>query len=221
MIKVYIAGTEALKDTVLFQKRYREVPESRREKIDRICSEQDKRLSLGAWLLLQKGLADYGIDVKNIRLGYGVNGKPFLKDYPDLFFNLSHSGERVMCAVSAHEIGCDVEKIKENNLKVAKRFFQEKEYEQIINQETPQKRLEMFYRMWTLKESFMKVTGMGMKLPLDSFMIEISEEKITVWQEDKPENYFFKEYNLQDGYKYACCATENDYEEEIYKYSFM
>ena len=41
--------------------------------------------------------------------------------------------------------------------------------------EDEHKRCEEFYRLWTLKESFMKVTGLGMKLPLDSFCFQLGE----------------------------------------------
>lgn len=208
MIKTYVANVEELKNAALFERLYALAPEHRRQKIDRIRFEKDRRLSLGAFALLQKGLRDWGICDRELALSYGENGKPFLKDYPSVFFNLSHSGERVMCAIGDCEVGCDVEKIKDTDFKTARRFFHEEEYEQILRQDPVQERREIFYRLWTLKESFLKVTGQGMSCPLDSFCINIMENEIIMKQHNGTDkDYFFREYDLKDGYRYACCGA--------------
>ncbi|MBS7339195.1 MAG: 4'-phosphopantetheinyl transferase family protein [Suilimivivens sp.] len=216
MISTYVANVEELNNSALFERLYASVPEHRRQRVDRMRFDKDKRLSLGVWGLLQKGLKDWGICDKELTLSYGENGKPFLKDYPAVFFNLSHSGERVMCAIADCEVGCDVERIRDTDFKIAKRFFHEEEYGQILRQSSVQKKQEMFYRYWTLKESFLKVTGQGMKLSLDEFMIDIQDAGIAVKQcVNQGGKFFFREYDLQDGYRYACCAEMPDFGEKI------
>lgn len=212
MLKIYTAHTQELKNDALFWKQYQTVPAHRKEKIDRMRFDKDKRLSLGAWLLLTEGLSEIGIHDKEMDLSYGTGGKPFLKKYPDIYFSLSHSEEAVMCAISDREVGCDVEKVKDIDLKIAKRFFHEKEYEKIIGQSTKEERLDMFYRFWTLKESFMKVTGLGMRLALSDFMIELGHDTIRVEQQvQEKAGFYFKEFDLKDGYQYACCVqTEGE-----------
>jgi len=75
----------------------REVPPYRRDKAVGYVFDRDRALSIGVELLLFNTLSDLGItDYEVIE---GVNGKPFLKDY-DVCFNLSHSGNRVMCSVA-------------------------------------------------------------------------------------------------------------------------
>ena len=209
--RIYIARTEELKNDVLFGRLYSTVSRSRREKIDRMVFNKDKRLSLAAGLLLVKALRDMGTE--DYSVVYGKNGKPYLKD-KDIYFNLSHSEEAVMCAVSPCEIGCDTEKVTEIDLEIAKRFFYNKEYEMIISGRTDAEQQDMFFRLWTLKESFMKATGLGMELPLDSFGIEITADGISVRQNIGKEKYYFKEYNLNDGYKYAVCSLLPHFENE-------
>ncbi len=212
-IKVYVGDTSSLEDTALFEKLCKTVSSQRLEKINRISRPEDKRLSLGAELLLKKALSDIGVEV--FEVDYIKNGKPCIKGAENLFFNLSHSGERIMCTVSSFEVGCDVEKIKPVNLKIAERFFFENEYKAIAELTTEKEQQDMFFRLWTLKESFMKVTGLGMKLPLDSFSINISEDGISVSQNVDEKTYYFKEYVLETGYKYSVCGLVNAFDDVI------
>ncbi len=212
-VKVYVADTKPLENTELFNSLYSLVSVQRQEKINRIAFNKDKRLSLGAELLLKKALSDIGIS--DYEFSYGENGKPFIKCKENIFFNLSHSGERVMCAVSSKEVGCDVEKVKSVNLKIAKRFFFAEEYEAIRAQKTPEEQKDMFFRLWTLKESFMKVTGLGMQLPLDSFCVALNDNGVSLTQSFSNENYYLKEYFLEKDYKYSVCSLISNVEEPV------
>lgn len=209
--KVYIARTTELNDDELSKELYKKVPEYRQKKIDKCRYKKDKRLSLAAGILLEKALFDFGIEQREI--DFIENGKPTLSGITDFQFNLSHSGDRVMCAVSDEDVGCDVEKIKEVDLKIAKRFFYNAEYEAIMRQNSLKQSYDIFFRFWTLKESFMKVTGLGMKLPLDSFQIKIEDGNISVLQKVNSKKYYFKEFDLKDGYKYAVCGLAPSFEE--------
>ena len=218
VIKVFIADTENLKDEKLFYRFYQTIPLWRREKIDRMRFQNDKCLSLGAWILLREGLREQGIRENEIEIAYADGGKPYLKNRSELFFNLSHSHERVMCILSDREAGCDVEKKKTVNPNVAKRFFHPAEYKYMMGQKTLPEREEMFCRMWTLKESFVKMTGEGMRRPFNEFCMVIGENEIVLEQNEKRQGkYFFKEYQLADGYYYACCCLSSDFENTVRK----
>lgn len=208
MTKVYLADTDRLEDPVVFQKLYRTVPMHRQEKIDAIRFAKGKRLSLGAWLLLMHALREEGVTEENIRLSYGPSGKPYLKDFPNLFFSLSHSGNRVMCAVSHEEVGCDVEPVTAGKLPLAERFFCPEE-SAVITSAPEAERDEVFFRFWTLKESFIKNVGRGLSLPLCEFSIHLRENGGVVAQNALPgQSFYFREFDLQDGYRYACCARQ-------------
>lgn len=211
MNKVYIARTEELNDDILFGRLYNAASRMRREKTDKLIFRKDKMLSLAAEALLKKALSDRGIS--DFALKYGKNGKPYIKD-KDIFFNLSHSENTIMCAVSDMEIGCDTEKITDIDLEIAKRFFCGTEYEMIAKERTDEGKRDMFFRLWTLKESFVKATGLGMALPMNSFCIDINKDKILVLQNVSQEKYYFKEYDINDGYKYAVCGKSEQFEEK-------
>ena len=157
-----------------------------------------------AELTAKGSLSDQGFQYQDIqafsalRFGQGEHGKPYLPDYPQVHFNLSHSGNRVMCAVSAHACGCDVEQIshKKKQIDMVIRCLAESE------QRLAAVSAVHFYRIWTLKESILKLSGEGIVIPLNSF--EVSLDPPAVRQDFFPEPILLKEYDtLQDEY---CCA---------------
>jgi 4'-phosphopantetheinyl transferase len=101
------------------------------------------------------------------------HGKPYLADYPDLVFNLSHSANRVMIAVGWQcQLGVDIEICKQKiNLSglVDKCFAEE---EAAYWTELPEARKNQeFYRFWTRKEAFVKAAGYGIALGLNHCVI--------------------------------------------------
>lgn len=131
----------------------------------------------------------------------GVYGKPYLADSgmsrttQDMFyaipFNLSHTGRYVIASVmfcgecgmrSDAVIGCDIEQVKHYNPRIARRFFTQAEYRQLEDADARQQ-AELFCRYWTRKESVLKMTGLGMSLPMDLF--EISSGSVTVPDQER------------------------------------
>lgn len=156
------------------------VSKSRQEKIDFYRFDKDKKLSCGAYLLLKKLLLEKNI--KNPLFKTGKYGKAYICNYENIHFNLSHSGKIVLCAISDMEVGVDVEYIdREIDLNIAKNYFFNREYESIMKSADPS---EEFFNYWVLKESYMKYTGLGMNLDLDSFEIMIDDE-IKLKNDDK------------------------------------
>lgn len=208
MTDLYTASTDSLSDAILFKELFEKVPLYRQEKIRSLRFEKDKRLCLGAWLVLMRALSERGISDQAPALSYNSYGKPFLSDYPNVFFNLSHSGNRVMCAVSDFEVGCDVETLSPFRPALAKRFFSPHEYDAVMSAPEDM-RNDLFLRYWTLKESFIKNAGLGMSLPLQSFCIRLDSETISVDQSALSlDSFFFYEYQWNGGYRGALCARE-------------
>lgn len=154
------------------KKSYHLVSKNRQKKIDFYRFEKDKKLSCGAYLLLKKLLSEENIIDPIFKTE--KYGKAYISNYENIRFNLSHSGEIVLCAISDMEVGVDVENIDSQiDLNIAKHYFFNSEYENIMKAEN---RPEKFFKYWVLKESYMKYTGLGMNLDLDSFEIIIDDE---------------------------------------------
>ena len=73
--------------------------------------EKDQQLSILAALILDYLIDNYGLREKDMRYSFNHAGKPSFRDYPDLHFNLSHSGNIAVAAISKHPVGVDVEDV--------------------------------------------------------------------------------------------------------------
>lgn len=85
----------------------------------------------------------------NIELYYNDNGKPYLKD-SNIYFNISHSFNRVICVISDKEIGIDIEKIRDVDSSVKKEL-------KIKGNNID------FFKEWTRREAFIKKEGKSLK----------------------------------------------------------
>ena len=204
MINLYYSN---IKDLNL-KKGYSKVSNQRKAKINRLKFEKDKKLSCGVELLLIKSLKDIGIEDPIFKLD--KNNKPYISNYPNIYFNLSHSENMIACGISDSQIGVDIEYNDPNiDLNLAKHYFFNKEYNSIINSKNP---TDEFFKYWVLKESYMKYTGLGFKLALNSFEIDIdnNSNQIILKKENKPLNLEFNLFNIEDNtYKLAICSKDN------------
>lgn len=113
-----------------------------------------------------------------LQFSYGRHGKPQLSRPADstLEFNLSHTrGLLVLGVTTAGAIGVDAEAVTRDveMLALAERFFANDEVTQLRSLPAPQLR-DAFFRLWTLKEAYVKARGLGLQLGLDSFVIDAS-----------------------------------------------
>ena len=208
--RIYIADVSILKDASVFESFLKKVPEYRQKKAMSFKFDKGKMQSLGVGLFLLFSCKEAGFDGADEHIAYGENGKPFLVDFPDVHFNLSHSGERVMAVISPFEVGCDVEIIKGDRGRLAERFFKPEESAWLKHFETLEAQSEAFYRLWTLKECYMKVTGRGLSLMPDMFALNVDEnENISLYHDGERPEYAFREIDLRDGYRYAYCIKNN------------
>lgn len=106
-----------------------------------------------------------------LRWVQGPHDKPGLAPELDarLEFNLSHSGEWVLVALSdVGAVGVDVERIENHRdlLAIAERVFCPQERE-ILRLRDEQGAVDFFYRTWTCKEAWIKALGIGLGHPLE------------------------------------------------------
>ena len=127
---------------------------NRREKFEKTKQKRDRENCVVSYLLLKKALKQFGIDSFEILVG--ENGKPFLKDTNDVFFNISHTASGVAVVADESLVGIDIQDVLDVREKVIERCFSESEKEIIFSSDCPEKE---FTRLWTLKESAVKYNG--------------------------------------------------------------
>lgn len=198
---IYYTNIDNLSDD-LFNHFLSKVSKYRYDKTIKYRNINDKKLSLCSELLLRRAFEDFNIDSSYIFL-FNENNKPCLGDI-DIKFNISHSGNYVVCAISLDEVGVDIEEIRDIKHDIAKNFFSldENSHLSSISDETYKK--ETFYRLWTLKESFIKNIGTGLYLPLKDFSI-ILDDEISIKQSFDNNNYYFEEFSIDPSYKCSLC----------------
>jgi len=139
-------------------------------------------------------------------------GKPELVGPADLplTFNLAHSGRMILCGVEGNVgqkamLGVDIERVRrrERHLALARRFFAPDEVAWLESQ-PPGQQQESFFRIWTLKEAYLKARGTGLALPLKGFSIRIAAEgespsvEFTERCPDDPRRWQFVELRERD-----------------------
>ena len=90
-------------------------------------------------------------------------GKPVLEGREDLHFSLTHCDGLAACLVAPAVCGVDAEAIRPLRARVLRRAFSPDEQAQVLGSPCPD---EAFFRLWTLKESYLKATGTGLSFPL-------------------------------------------------------
>ena len=213
MNHLYVADAGVLADDLLFEAAYARATDERKEKVDRYRFRRDQCAALGAELLLRRALGRLGI--RKLAYSYGEAGKPYLTGEDGVFFSLSHSGNVVLCAVSDCEIGADIERVRTADLRLAERFFCAGEYAHIAAQETEEEQRELFFRYWTLKESFLKATGFGLRLPMNEFEVVLQDSGISVAQSADARQFFFREYDGVPGCRCAVCTADAPFAAEL------
>lgn len=188
----------------LVQGLYRE----RREKMAKFKRREAAHVSLLAGLLLQDVVeSQCGILPENLELERSLHGKPRVKGTEDFYFNLTHSGDYVVIAYGKTELGVDVERNRHKDLRVARRCYTDAEYRYVVGDLSEEQQgaeecvNKRFFRIWTMKESYLKFTGQGISVPLNSFEIDVENGKV------KNQNAFFQELEIQD-YHIAVCSKE-------------
>lgn len=175
----------------------------RLERSERYRFEEDRLRCLGVGVLLWEILK-----IREEDLLAGPQGKPYVSG-DERKFNISHSGDYIVLAVSDTEVGVDIELMNERHLDVAERVYTAEELDWMRGEKEPEDRNKIkkrFFRLWTLKESVMKACGKGFLLSPESFSVMplIKGRAICV---DGTCRYAFSS-DAVPGYGLAVCCTE-------------
>jgi 4'-phosphopantetheinyl transferase len=216
MIEIYAVKT---KDGIKYNKlndfiSYLSIKKQKR--ISTYCNYRENNRVIIADLLVRLIICNK-LKLKNKELDINTSpyGKPYLKNSESLHYNVSHSGEWVVCAFDSLPIGIDIELIRPiKQYEIVKRFFTSEEYKGLLNREEKD-RLSYFYELWTLKESYVKAVGKGLSLKLNSFSINNSPEDYLKISGTDYEELYLKQYNIDSKYKLAVCASTLDFPKNV------
>jgi 4'-phosphopantetheinyl transferase len=133
--------------------------EGRKKRVELLHFEKDKKLSVCGEMLARKMLAEYCcIPPESIKFSTDENGKPFAENL-NVCFNISHSGDYVLCAVSDKNIGADIELMRDIDDKLISYVCCEEELNYVY--ETGADKEKRFFEIWTAKEAYFKCIGTG------------------------------------------------------------
>ncbi|MDP4146585.1 MAG: 4'-phosphopantetheinyl transferase superfamily protein [Bacillota bacterium] len=181
----------------------------KKQRIKRFRFLEDAKRSLFADLLVRYWMCK-NLKLKNSHIKFKTNdyGKPYLDGVENVFFNVSHSAQWIVCGLSNGEIGVDIEHIKDADLDIAKRFYSQEEYADLLKKPAAE-RNKYFFDLWTLKESYIKYKGKGLYIPLDSFSIKIEDSRVNILSENL-EHPNFQRTMIDDNYMVAICSDSKE-----------
>ena len=169
-MKWYKYDIRDLTDTE-YNKWYSLMSNDKQCRVDRFRFVYDKKRTVAGEMLARKAISEWcGVTPESIAFGIKEHGKPYAKDLA-VEFNISHSGDMVVCAVDDKPVGIDIEQIRPIDLTVAKRICTDEELlyllghtptDQDFTYTTNTEILTRFFELWTAKEAYGKYIGEGL-----------------------------------------------------------
>lgn len=170
-----------------------------------------KRCLVGELLTRYMLIEKYGFINKDLVFDRTIYGQPYIRNCKNIYFSISHSGKWVICAINEYPIGVDLELIchqKYENSEIAKYYFSDYENERIACKYNETEKEIEFYKLWTLKESYLKVLGMGLYKELNSFEIRMVNGENKVFEEGKDkDNYILINRIYDNEYVLSICIN--------------
>ncbi len=154
----------------------RQISDERKKKADSMAHLTGKHRSVGAGYLMALGLKEAGLSPFEERILFSTYGKPYLPDHPNVHFNISHSGNYVVCAFADKTVGIDIEEIRDTKPSLVKYILNKQELS--IYDSLPEAKKKIFlFENWTGKEAFLKHIARGLSVR-PSEIYEAFEDKI-------------------------------------------
>ena len=201
-VDIFLCNTrKTISEKLLF--RYFELlPQNEKMRLSKLSSSKQRRL-LVSLALLYSQLAEKTEQLpEELNIQYNVNGKPYLGNFSEHTFNLSHSKDFTALAITQQDpVGLDIENVdfcRTRLSDIAKRFFTLKE-NKILSALGGDEHSLMFYRLWTLKEAWVKANGGSLIPNLKKIEFLVVENKLLVGNQTE----------LQDGQFLVCRPSKN------------
>lgn len=150
------------------------MPEERRARALRYRRKIDRDNCVITYLMLHYGLREcYGI--KSFKMAYGEYGKPYLPDYPDVHFNISHCDAGCAVVVADCPVGVDIQDVRPFSWDVTRKVCCERELKKLAESAEPDK---LFTKMWAIKESLGKMMERGISEKMQEVDTTVMDTKV-------------------------------------------
>ncbi|MHB1392566.1 MAG: 4'-phosphopantetheinyl transferase family protein [Clostridia bacterium] len=216
MVEVYALSLPERQDDNTYRKLLSCVDKYKQERIRKFHRWEDAYRSLLGDVLVRHVINEkHSLPIQGMEFYHDFYGKPYIKGITGFHFNLSHSGDWIVCAVDSTTVGIDIEKIVTCDLDIAKRFFTKKEYKWLLEIDEQEKN-RSFFELWTMKESYIKAVGRGLSMPLDSFEIKwMPSGLMAVMAGGSATGYTIKYYYIDCNHALSVCSIKRQFSEKI------
>ena len=153
-------------------------------------------------------------NIKELRIETDQFEKPYLPQHPDFHFNLSHSGDYLVCVTDCSPIGIDIERVRKRDFDSIKQYFYSTEEIEYMDQCSEDKKEAAFFDIWTRKESYVKAIGKGLSIDFKSFTTINIGKKNSNFHIDTG-TWQIKTYNTIECHPMAVCASHGDFPDTI------
>ncbi|TCL57582.1 4'-phosphopantetheinyl transferase [Kineothrix alysoides] len=209
-MKIYSVNSRIRLSDTLYEELLKLVDLDYQERILRYRFWEDRQRSLFGCLLSRYAIIkNFGLRNDEIKITENEYGKPFVSECGKIYFNVSHSGDWVVCVINNSVVGIDVQEIESIELSIAERFFTKEENDYLLSLKVND-RLQGFYDIWSLKEAYIKALGIGFSMPLNKFSVVKSEDGFKV-KETSDTEFYFKQYPIDKEYKLSVCSKKNNF----------
>lgn len=180
----------------------------RREQAGKFVYQRDREIAVYTECFARYCIAKkLGLSFETVSFSKNCYGKPYITNTADLFFNMSHSGDYIICGLSNEPIGVDVEKIEKAPMEVAEHCFSIDE-QRALRDKKGGEADRHFYALWTLKEAYLKMNGTGLKnISRCSFLLDSENGKITCFADGKITEQFVFSLMEREDYIMASCGN--------------
>lgn len=125
-------------------------------------------------------------------------GKPFLPEFPEFHFNVTHSKKMIMVALSRGPVGVDLERMRNLDVvPIVKRFFSPQELF-LLQQKGQEQNQQTFFKLWTAKEAALKADGQGIVFGMKNNVAIMKEKNVSSIELGK-QSWKISSWNLSEG----------------------
>ncbi len=187
------------------------------KKAHSLRNNQDKYLILFSDLFVKHILKIHNTSFATLELSYNKHGKPYFNNKNAPEFNIAHSGEYVICGFDEYPVGIDIEQIKQMDFSDTDYFLSNRE-KTMLNATNSSNQLSLLYKIWTVKESYLKAIGTGLSSnkQLSDLSVVVDNSDLKLFYNDKNiTDWCFYDLNVDKGYSATVCTRMGNFNQDV------